>query len=33
VTFHNAMFGNLRLEVAWPDRGPYQVIFRIGSKL
>ena len=33
ATFHNAMFGNLRLEVAWPDRGKPAFVFRIGSKL
>jgi hypothetical protein len=33
TTFHNAMLGTLRLEIAWPDHGPRQIIFRLGHKL
>jgi outer membrane protein assembly factor BamA len=33
TTFHNAMLGTIRLEVAWPDRGGRRVIFRLGHKL
>jgi outer membrane protein assembly factor BamA len=33
ATLHNASFGNLRLEVAWPDDGSRRIIFRLGNKL
>lgn len=33
ATFHNAAFGNLRLEAAWADDGGRRLIFRLGNKL
>lgn len=30
--FHNALFGTIRIEMAWPEHGPRQFIFGLGTK-